>query len=149
KVANALDRKIRSRKRGDDGRIVRVLALARQDCRDPVAPDLFDRRQNARFVVDQDIMTRRVAALDILELLFFVDVDQHIALDRLGDPRALDLAWLKDDVAVGQYYRPPPAAEAFEHIEGPGVEAIGERVVDQVRGHRQEVYVVWMLRPVA
>jgi len=44
-----------------------------------IPPDLFHRRQNAQFVVRHDIMPRWVVPLDIIQHLFFVDVDQHPA----------------------------------------------------------------------
>ena len=55
---------------------------------------------------------------------------------RLGDPRALDLARLKHDVPIGEDDRRRPLAEALENIEGLRVEAVGERIIHQVRGHR-------------
>ena len=80
----------------------------------------FDCGQNSRHVVDQDVMAGRIALLDVIELLLFVDVDQHAALDRLKDAGALDLARLEDDVAVGQDDSPTPAAHPFETSSAPG-----------------------------
>jgi hypothetical protein len=62
KVANSLDGKIRGRQRGNDPGIIGVLTLARQYRRHAVAPDLLDRGQDARLVVDQ-IISRAAHAL--------------------------------------------------------------------------------------
>ena len=47
------------------------------------SPDLFRGSQNAKLVIDQDVMFGRVAFLDIAEFLLFVDVDEHAILNRL------------------------------------------------------------------
>ncbi|HUC70131.1 MAG TPA: hypothetical protein VMS01_02960 [Stellaceae bacterium] len=94
-------------------------------------------------------MASRVALGDVIELFFFVDVDQHVALDSLGNAGALDLARLEDDVAIGQDDRPRPAAQSFQHIERTRIYPIGKRVIDQPRGHRQEMNVLGVLDPIA
>jgi hypothetical protein len=58
-----------------------------------------------------------------------VDVDEHAALNRLKQPRALDLARPEDHVAVGQDDRRPPGAKALDHIQRAWEQAVGERVV--------------------
>ena len=68
----------------------------------PLAPDLLDGGQDAELVVDQDVVLGRVAPLDVVELLLLVDVDQDVAVDGLEQARAMDLARLEDDVAVGE-----------------------------------------------
>src|SRR5205807_1712559 len=82
-------------------------------------------------VVHQHVVLGRVAPLDVVELTLLVDVDQDVAVHRLGQTRALDLARLEDRVAVGQDGRRSPGAEALQDVERVWVEAVRERVVDQ------------------
>jgi len=79
KIADPLNGKIRRRERGDDRGIIGVLTLARQYGRHAVAPDRLYRGQNTRFVVDEHVMAGRIALFDVLQFLFLMDVDQHIA----------------------------------------------------------------------
>ena len=65
-----------------------------------VAPGFLDRGQNTQFVVHQDVVLGRVTALDVIQRLLFMDVDEHMALHRLEDAGALHLARLEDHVAV-------------------------------------------------
>src|SRR5258708_26387360 len=102
------------------------LPLPRQYRGHPVAPDPLYLGENSRLVVHQNVVARRVALLDIAELLLLVDVYQHVALDGLEDAGALDLTRLKDDVAVGQDHRPRPAPEPLDNIELCRIESIGE-----------------------
>src|SRR6267143_1078761 len=125
------------------------LPLSRQHRGHPVAPDFLYLSQNSRLIVHQNVAARGVALLDIVQLRLLVDVDQHVSLDGLGDAGALDLARLEDDVPVGKDDRPRPAAEALEHVECSRVQPIGERVIHQIRGHRQQMDVLWMLDPIA
>src|SRR5262252_7813252 len=125
------------------------LPLSRQHGGHPVAPNFLYLSENSRLVVHQNIVARGVAPLDIIELLLLVDVYQHVALDGLKDAGALDLARLKDDVAVGEDDRSRPAAKPLENVERSRVEPIGERVIHQIRRHRQQMDVFWMLDPIA
>src|SRR6266566_3861424 len=95
------------------------------------------------------LVLRRIAARDLIQHFFLMDEDQHVTVHGLPDAGALDLARLEDDVAVGEDHCRAPLAEPFEDVERPGIEAIGERVVDQVRRHRHEVHVLGVLGPVA
>src|SRR5207244_2264113 len=112
-------------------------------------PNFLYLSENSRLVVHQNVVARGVALLDITELLLLVDVYQHISLDGLGDAGALDLARLENDVAVGQDNRPRPAAELLENVERSRVQPIGERVIHQIRGHRQQMDVLWVLHAIA
>src|SRR4051794_9396877 len=107
-VPDALDRDVRGRVRGQRLRVVRVMPLARKDGRQPRSPDLFHRVQDAQLVVHEDVVSSRVAILDVVQLQLRMDVNQHTALDGLVQPGALDLPGLEDDVAVGQDDRLPP-----------------------------------------
>src|SRR4030095_7306633 len=144
-IADTLDRQI--------GRtiavgITRVLPLAWEDRGDPVTPDILDRVQDPRLVVHENVMARGIALLDIIQRLLLVDVDQHVALHRLGDPGPLDLAGLEDNVAVRQDHGGAPGAEPLQDVERSRVEAIGEGIVDEERRHRGEVDVPRVLAPV-
>src|SRR5207249_2059500 len=57
------------------------LPLPRQHRGHPVAPNLLHLGQNSRLVVDQDVVARRVALLDIPELFLLVAVVQHVSVD--------------------------------------------------------------------
>jgi hypothetical protein len=83
KVANALDRDIRRRISCDDGRIVCELALARKHRGDAISPspDSLHRGKDTKFVVNQHVVLRRIALLNIVQNLFLVDVDQDVACD--------------------------------------------------------------------
>ena len=122
--------------------IMRVHPLLGEQGRHAAAPDVFDRGENPRLVVDQHVMVCRVAAFDVVELLFLVDVDQHVAVDRVPDARLLGFAGLEDDVAVGEDHRRGVGLEAFEDFQGAGVEDFGERVVDQPEREGQQLHFV-------
>src|SRR5882724_9552808 len=145
-VTDALDRQVGRTVRL---RIARVLTLAGKDRGDAVAPAVLDRGQDPRLVVHQDVVLRRIASLDVVQRRFLVDIDQHVAVHGLPDAGAFDLARLEDHVAVGEDDRRAPRAEPFQDVERSRIEAIGERVVDQVRRHRHEVQVLRVLGPVA
>ena len=55
-VADALHRQVRGRTCGDHLRVVGILTLARKYGGYAVAPDFFDRRQDTRLVVHQDVV---------------------------------------------------------------------------------------------
>ena len=61
---------------------MRVVALPREDRRHAVAPDLLHRGEDPHLVVDEHVALRRIAPLDVLELLLLVDVDEHVAAGR-------------------------------------------------------------------
>src|ERR1700730_5228271 len=148
-IADAFDRHVGSGEiRGGD-RGMGKLPLPRQYRGHPVAPNFLYLSQNSRFVVHQDVVSRGVALLDIIQFLLLVDVYQHVSLDGLKDTGALDLARLEDDVAVGQDHRPRPAAEPLKNVERSRVQPIGKRVIHQVRRHRQQMEVLGVLDPIA
>jgi len=81
----------------------------------PVRPKFSLPQPEFALVVHQDVVARGVAMLDIIELLLLVDVNKARFPSTVSKmPRALDLARLKDDVAVGQDNRPRPVAEPLE-----------------------------------
>ena len=72
-----------------------------------------------------------------------------LPLDGLEQARALDLERLEDDVAVREDHGRSPAAEVLDHVERVREEAVGERVVEEERRHREQVRVARVLDPVA
>jgi hypothetical protein len=137
-LADALDDDVGRRMPGHLRGVVRVMALAREHGGHAVAPGGLERAQDARLVVDDRVVARREQAPDVVEHRLLVDVDQHAAVDRVPQPRALDLAWLEDDVAVGQDHRRPDARQLRERVERAGEDALAERVVDQEARHLQQ-----------
>jgi hypothetical protein len=78
-----------------------------------------------------------------------VDVDQHAPLDRREETRAPDLVRLKDHVPIRQDDRGAAAAQVPDHLERSRVEPVGEGVIDQERGQREEVGIARVLEAVA
>jgi hypothetical protein len=62
--------------------IQRVVTLAHKNGGDASAPDLFDGCEDSQFVIDEHIVMSGVAALDVFEFLFFVNVNHGLAFDR-------------------------------------------------------------------
>jgi hypothetical protein len=120
-------------------------ALAGEHGRDAIAPGLLDGGQDPQLVVHEHVVLGGVVPGDVVQFLLLVDVDEHLAADRLADAGALDLAWLKDDVAVRQDDRRPPVLEPLQHVQRAGKQAVREGVVHQVGRHRQQVRLVRVL----
>src|SRR5207253_322771 len=147
-IADPLDRDVRRRVGGPLGG-VRVVSLAREDGRQAVAPALLHRGQDAELVVDEHVVVRGEARLDVVELPLLVDVDQDAAVDRVEEPRALDLARLEDDIAVGQDDGRTERREMLEHVERAREEPVREGIVHEERGDREEMGIPRVLDPVA
>ena len=105
------------------------LALPRQYSGNAVTPRALHCCQDSRLVIDQHVMVSRIAPLDIIEFMLFVDVYQDTTINRFEDAGSLYFARLKDDVTVGQYDGLSPGAQALQHIQCSRVKAIGEWVV--------------------
>jgi hypothetical protein len=148
-VGDVLDRDVRGRAAGQRRGVVGVVPLAREDRGHAGAPGLLHRGQDAQLVVDQHVVARRVALLDVVQLPLLVDVDEHAALDGVQQPGALDLARLEDHVAVGDDDGESPGAEPLDQQQRPRQEAVGERVVQQEERDLQELRVARVLGPVA
>src|SRR5438874_749937 len=114
-VADPFDRDVR-RRIGRNVRGVRVATLAHEDGRQPLAPRALHRGQDAELVVDQHVALRRIASLDVVQLLLLVDVDEHATADGVEEPRALDLERLEDHVPVGEDHRRSPGCEVLDHV---------------------------------
>src|ERR1041385_3543702 len=66
-VGDALDGVVRGSIAFDGLRIKRVMPLSYENCRDPLAPDVLNRRQNANFIVHQNVMVRRISPRDVFQ----------------------------------------------------------------------------------
>src|SRR5438128_12691484 len=116
-VADALDRQVGRRKSLG---IASVLTLAGEDRGDALAPGFLDRSQDPWLVVDENVVLRRIASLDVIQRLFLVDVDQHVAVHGLPAAGPLDLAGLEDPRTVRKDHRRTPRAGPFQGCEPPG-----------------------------
>jgi hypothetical protein len=146
-VADPIDGHVRRRMACDVGRRG-VVPLAREDRRQPLAPVLLDGGQDPDLVVHEHVVGRRMAALDVVELLLLVDVDEHAALDRLEQARSIHLERLEDHVAVREDDGRAERAGVLERIERAGEEAVRERVVHEIGGDREQVRLARVLHAI-
>jgi len=107
KIADAFDHDVGRRQGADTLRIAGIAALPRENGRDAATPEALDRRQDSRFVVDKHVMFSWKTPLDVIEGLFFMDIDEDTSIDRIGKARPFDFVRLKDDVSIGQDNRRP------------------------------------------
>jgi hypothetical protein len=149
KVGDVLDLQVRRRAAGLRRGGQSVLALARQDGGHALLPLLLDRRQDARLVVDEHVVPGGIALHHVGQRLFLVDVDQHLAVHRVGDAGALHLARLEDHVAVGQHHHRRGALQMGQNLQRAGVQPLGKGVVEQPGRHRQQLHVQRVLGAVA
>jgi hypothetical protein len=66
--------------------------------------------QDSDFVVQEDVMTRRVALLDVLQLQFLMEVNEYRAVEDVMQPGVPNLVGVKHNIAVGTRL---PATELF------------------------------------
>src|SRR3954447_26493820 len=97
KIADTLDCQVD--RIGAGVRRMGKLALPRQYSGNAVTPCTLHCCKNSRLVIDQHVMVSRIAPLDIVEFMLFVDIYQDTTLDRFEDAGSLYFARLKDDVA--------------------------------------------------
>src|SRR5215813_14356935 len=83
-------------------------------------------------------MAGRVAPLHICKLLLLVNVDQDIALKCFGNAGAIDLERLKDHVAIGEHDRLAPFSYVLHDVEGIGIKAGSEGIIDHETGDGEE-----------
>ena len=121
-------------------RLVRVVPLPHEHGGQASVPGLLHRRQDPELVVDHDVAPCRIPAFDVVQHLFLVDVDQHLALDRRPQPRPLDLARLKDDVAVGEERGPPAPPERAQRVQRAGIDPAREGIVQEEQRDLQDVH---------
>ena len=90
------------RQGADSLRIASIAALPRENGRDAVPPEALNRRQDTQLVVDDNIVFGWKTPLDVIQGLFFVDINKYAPVDGVGQARSLDLMRLKNDVSIGQ-----------------------------------------------
>src|SRR3954447_26655683 len=105
------------------------LTLPRQYSGNAVTPHTLHCCQDSRLVIDQHIMVSRIASLNIVEFVLFVDVYQNTTVNCFEDTGSLYFARLKDNIAVGQYGGLSPGAQVLQHIQCSRIKAIREWVV--------------------
>jgi len=118
------------------------MALARKHRRQTTAQNPFHRRPQPQLVVDHDVMARWMLALNLIEHLLLVHVDQHAPTHRFPQAGTLDLARLKHHVAVGQDHRRTHAAKVGNDLERTRIQALGEGVVDQEARRQEQLFAV-------
>src|SRR5262249_4281704 len=89
-IADALEGDVGLRLPRERGRVVRVVALAREHRGDPLPPVRLDRGAEPRLVIDEDVVLGGKARLDVVQLQLLVHVDQDVALDGLEQTRVMD-----------------------------------------------------------
>ena len=93
------------------------MSLARENCRQLAAKEVFHRGQNVKLVIDHDVVPRGVALPHIIQHLLFVDVDQHSPFDGFPQSGTLNFARLKNHIAVGEDDRQAPFSKMFDRIQ--------------------------------
>src|SRR5215472_11753617 len=94
-------------------------------------------------------MLGRIALLDVVQLLLLVNVNQHLAIDGFPQAGALDLARLEDHVAVGEDHARAQLLAVRDGVERTRIEPVGEWVIEQERGHFEDVRIARILDAVA
>ena len=90
-----------------------------------------------------------VSLLDILQLMFFMNVDEDISFDCREQSGSLDLPWLKDYVAVRQDDGLPPLPDVLHRVERVRKQEVGKGIVQQEVRHAQEVWITRVFAPIA
>jgi hypothetical protein len=125
------------------------MPLARKDRRQPRAPDALHGREYAQLVIDHHVVLGGIAPLDRAQHQLLVQVDEHPAGHRVPEPGTLHLARLKHHVPVREDHGASETGAARERAQGAGIEALRKRVIDQERGHSEQLRVIEVLQPVA
>ncbi len=136
-VADRIDRDVGRRVRRKQVRVVRELPLLREHGRDALSPVQLRGGEDPHLVVDEHVPLGRKAALDVVELLLLVNVDEH-GVDDVADAGLDCLSGLEDGVAVGEDDRGPEIAQSDQHLERARIEAIRERILEQVLGEGEQ-----------
>jgi len=79
--------------------------------------------------------------LDVVELVFFVDVDEHACIESVEEAGAMDLARLEDDVSVAQDRRRPELLSVIDGIERAREEPVRKRIGDKEVRDREDAEV--------
>ena len=96
------------------------MSLTREDGRQPVTPDPLHRCKNAQLVVYNNIMPGRVVALNVIQHLLLVHIDENAAFDHIPQARSLHFTRLEDHVSIGQDDRLPPGVWRSRAWSAPG-----------------------------
>ena len=132
--------------RRGDRRVVRELALHGEHGGDAVGPLSLHGAEDPDLVVDEDVARSRVASLDILELVFLVDVDEDVVRD-VANAGSSDLARLEDRVTVREDDHGSGSPQAREDLECSRVQAVGVRVLEEELGEAEESWIHARRRP--
>jgi hypothetical protein len=62
-------------------------------------------------------MVGREALLDVVQHVFLVNVDQHVAMKGFRQAGVFDLPRLEDGIAVAQDYRRSPVAHVSDSVD--------------------------------
>ena len=108
---------------------MRIVTLFHKDGSDAFAPDVLNRRQNPNFIVDQNVVVRRISLCDILKFQFFMDIDQDGSRKSIIQSGPPNLMRLKDDVSIGENYRHCVLLNAFDYFERIKEESLFEWIV--------------------
>src|SRR5262249_21156440 len=127
-IADPVERQIRRGATGEMFGARGVVPLVYKNRGEPAAPRLLHRSQNPGLVVHHHVAFRGKSLRDAVEGLFLVDEDEDPSFHRVPEARALDLAGLEYHVPIRKDHRAAEAAEVIDHLEGIGVEAIGEGI---------------------
>lgn len=142
-----VDRSI-GRRAAVDARIVRITSLPCKHCRYAFAPELFDCRQDAPFIVDDNVTLGGITPLDVIEGCFLVNVDQYTSRYRSGQAGASNLMGLKDDVTIRQDDGGAKIDQPFQNVDGGREQTIRKRIIDEVAGHGEQLDLARMLAPI-
>src|SRR5262245_16978203 len=129
-----------------DLRVVRKLALEREDGRHALAPVLLRGREDAELVVHEDIVSRRIPALDVVEFFLLVAVHEH-RVRGSGNARSRGLPGLEDGIAVGEDDDLAPGAQPRECLERAGIQTLGVRIFEEVVREREQRRILVRGRP--
>src|ERR1700739_245595 len=88
-------------------------------------------------------------ALDVFQHLFFVDVDQHSAMNGLPNSRLLDLSRLKHSISVGQYNGAANCPKPLDRLQSARIQAILESIINQERLNFENVGIARMFDSVS
>src|SRR5262245_51487200 len=107
------------------------MTLLWKNRRHTALPNLLYSGQKTNFVVHEDVVLCSEMMFDIIEHLFFVNVDQHASLYCGPQAGAFDLPRLKYGVAVGQNHNIAHRVQTSDDLKSLGIESISERIIDQ------------------
>jgi len=147
-IGDAAHRKIGGREFRDEFTVESIVALANEDGNDAVAPFSFDRGEDADFVIEEHVTSRREAVLDISQLAFLVNVHQSVAMDRFQQTGGLDLVRLEDDVAIAENGGGAPSTDMFDSFERFSTEPFGETIIEEETGELKQVEIVRIFEPI-